>query len=180
MCKQEDPRDQSLLFQVMFDTACRSKSVWTRRDMGYIIEKMYDPRLNGCNRAWGKVKWIGLTPDHYTISAGKIDHLQGNLIRFGLLEKLNIIRLFHFKPTKDPEATVEVNGTQVNQTQWVYDQVIRIIPKDRILVSKYVSHRLINLPTDYRVLDPRFNPAKYLSYNDSKYLQDGVHFYETR
>ena len=31
--------------------------------MGYIVEKMYDPRLNACNRAWGKVKWIGLTPE---------------------------------------------------------------------------------------------------------------------
>ena len=112
----------------MFEMAYRSKFVWVRRYMGDIIEQMYDPILNGFKYEWGKVKWIGLTPDHYTMSAGKIEHLQGNLIRFKMLEKLNIIRLFQFNPTKDSDATIEVDGVRVNQTQWVYNQVTRVIP----------------------------------------------------
>ena len=128
---------------------------------------------------WERAKWIGMTPCHYIISAGKIEHLQINLMRFELLEKLNIIRLFYFKPTKDLDVIVEVDGVVVNQTQWIYDLVIEIIPRDIVLVSKYATHRLANLSKDYRVLDPHFYPIKYLNYNNNKYLRTGVHFCET-
>ena len=45
--------------------------------MGYIVEKMYDPRLNGCNRVWGKVKWIGLTPITAQCQQGRLITCKG-------------------------------------------------------------------------------------------------------
>lgn len=144
--KQVNPQEQFLLFGLTFDSACKTNGMRFRRDMGQIVKKLYDQYLNGFSYEWEKVKGIRLTPDNYTIFVGKINHLSINLMRFELLEKLRIIQLYFFKPNRDPDATIIVDGKEINQTQWVYNQVMRIIPRDRVLISKFTTHRLTHLP----------------------------------
>ena len=71
------------------------------------------------------------------------------------------------------------NDVQVLQNLWVYDeQVLKVLPADRIMVLWQDREGLPRMPRDYRLLNPREKPAYFSSFWTNRKLLDGETFVE--
>ena len=160
----------------MFEAACESNNFEFRYTMMGIIEKLFDPGFNTWPRCWGRFRWWLLTPNCYSIDASKTNHLKVNVKRIKFLERLRVVRLFLFVGTPKLKTYITVEDKEVLQNRWVYDQVIQVIPADRVLVTKNDAEGLPPLPRDYRMLDTATDPPYFRSYNTLQHLPEGMNF----
>ena len=76
--------------------------------------------------------WISGS-DYFHIYANKVGNLTLDLQRVRWIEELRLVRLFCFFGTH-ASTTVTIDGLVMSQNRWVYDQVTRVIPADRVAV----------------------------------------------
>lgn len=75
-----------------------------------------------------------------------IVHLEINLKRVQLLEKLRIIKLFCFRETSVRGKQILIDNKPKLQNRYVYEKIIRVIPADRVFVSDPNREGLPELP----------------------------------
>ena len=113
----------------------------------------------------GRPATLAFTPTFF-IRAEAVDHLDSDLRRLKWANSLNIIEIFKFWPT-DPTSKIVKNGKKISQNRWVYDQVLTILPSDRIAVFgrrhelNRITKALPALPRVYRMLEPSNNPPTF-------------------
>lgn len=113
-----DPYSKFLIFQLMFDSACRSLEFEVRDRMWMIINKLIHPFYNKEFHArtclMREMDW-DREETYITIEADQLATLKYELKRIKLAEKLKVVRLYWFQRTKDPKAQIIIDGKPITQ-----------------------------------------------------------------
>ena len=121
--------DAHYVFFLVFEMDCVSEDFAFREKIMLVIDRFYNPLTAGIPG----INWWRFVPTYNTVDASYLNELEVNMKRIQLLERLKVIRLFIFRGVS-PTTYIVRNEIRVLQNRWVYDQVLKIIPADRIMV----------------------------------------------
>ena len=118
--------DLDLVLGISFDQLA-THSLEDRRVYGNHFACLYCP-----NSAGGR--WANSSQQHYYIFVNEIkDDLSNHLCLLQILEKLRVVPYFVFYGSLYNRAEVLINGQRVYASQAYYDEILRYIPRNRIL-----------------------------------------------
>ena len=160
--------DAYYTFFITFEKACASEDYLFWEKMKRVIDKLYNPIMI-------RMSWWQIAPDYEVIDVIFIDELDVNLKRVQLLERLRVIRLFTFRAVSQDTFIVR-NDVRVSQNRWVYEQILKVLPADRVMVLWKDREGLPKIPRDYRWLHPMENPPYYSSFWTNRKLLEGENF----
>ena len=163
--------DNHYVFFLIFEMACRSQDFAFREKVMLVIDRLYNPLTAGLPG----INWWHFVPTYNAVDARYIDELDVNLKRIQLLERLQVVRLFVFRGVSSATYIVR-NEERVLQNLWVYEQVLKVLPADRIMVLWQDREGLPRMPKDYRLLNPREKPVYFSSFWTNRKLLDGETF----
>ena len=127
-----------------------------------ILEKVFFPWDYKFHRQ--KPFWLE-EGNYLYINASQIAFLEYDHIRFSWMEKLKIIQLYLFIAIPGSEEQFVLDKELVLQNRWMYDQITKVIPANRIVVIGR-SHSpstfgLPTLPKEYQVLQVIAKPPEF-------------------
>lgn len=160
------------IFGIVFDAACKSDDVDFRETMKIVIDKLFDPATLAWPTYWLSSRIRATCSDCCIIDASRLEYFDISLKRIKLLEKLRVICIFTFRGTTNRDTFIVRNGETIRQNKWVYEQVCKVIPADRIHVPFSAREGLSNIPRDHRILETLCTPTYYRSGNTFKRLTD--------
>lgn len=140
-----------------------------------ILNSLVLPAREPYQSRWFYVDWWGPNTYYYFVRAEATDHIEMDLRRLKWAESLKIISIFKFWPT-DPSQKLIKDGKEVSQNRWVYEQVLKVLPKNRIAVAGRrakltpITRDFPILPRVYHVLEisnypPTFKKVKACIYH---------------
>ena len=133
------------------------------------LDRLSDPHSTRIQRGWERdTCWVSGCR-YFHINAKKVGNLNLDLRRIRWVEELRLVQLFIFYGTS-PSSMVTINGQEMTQNYWVYDQVTSVIPEDRVAVNGRVTqssgagatYGLPELPRVYRALNTLEASPSYL------------------
>ena len=151
----------------MFLAACNSPDFSFRQRMIWIIETLADPFLNRARRNYNGWQWSGR---YFFIYAERTANLAMDLRRLKWYDMLKLVRLFIFVPTNRVSVPVTIDGESMTQNQWIYREVLKALPANRVaLWNREISrlsdpnyfHGLPALPEVYRMCETMESPPRY-------------------
>lgn len=140
--------DAHYVFFLVFEMACVSEDFAFREKIMKVIDRMYNPIMT----RWPGVHLWRFIPAYNSVDASFLDELEVNLKRIQILERLKAIRLFIYRGVL-PTTFIVQNEVQVLQNRWVYDQILKVILADRIMVLWKDREGLPEMPEDYRLMN---------------------------
>ena len=155
--------DDHYVFFLIFEMACRSKDFALREKVMLVIDRLYNPLTTGIPG----INWWRFVPTYNSVDARYLDELDVNLKRIQLLERLQVVRLFVFRGVSSTTYIMR-NDVQVLQNLWVYKQVLKVLPADRIMVLWQDREGLPRMPRDYRLLNPREKPVYFIVFGQTE------------
>lgn len=148
------------MLQRMYPLACQSPSIETRNLVMQTLDRLTEPHPSRIQRGWERsTNWESGTR-YFHIYASEVGNLRLDLQRVRWIEELRLVRMFCFIGTR-PSSLVTINGRTMTQNRWVYEQVVSIIPADRVAVLDRTTpnsgigatYGLPDLPHVYRALN---------------------------
>ena len=118
-----------------------------------------------------------LAGSHFVIDTEQIEDLPISLRRLRWTEELGQACYYTFSPVR-VDIMVTIDGETMTQNQWIYREVTKVIPADRIVVlNRYFceigsidsEYRIPTLPKVYRFLDNQTVPFSWYEMNAIKY-----------
>ena len=152
-----------------------------REAMSMVINKLFHPLINVQGRL-GLRQWRNQVtntlrfPQNHVIDVNILEHVDANVKRLELLDRLSIVRLFVLRGTEDQETFITIGGQQILQNRYVYDKVVSRIPADRIFVLPRDCEGLSIQPPDYRMLETFVDPPYFKSFTTFERLPEGTTF----
>ncbi len=134
------------------------------------------PHFTRIQMGWSRLRFWGRGSETFNIRADLIGNLKVDLRRVKWTEELKMVRYFSFYP-HIPRAEVHRNGQTYNWNRWVYDQVVAVIPADRVIVQgrsgpksgKGATFALPQLPDTYRILENLSEPPFFKEKSAAEY-----------
>ena len=120
--------DDHYVFFLIFKMAYISEDFAFCEKVMLVIDRLYNPLTAGIP----VINWWHFVP-YNLVDAKYLDELDVNLKRIQLLERLQVVCLFVFRGVSSMTYIVH-NDVQVLQNLWVYEQVLKVLPADRIMV----------------------------------------------
>ena len=140
-------------------TAMHASDIRQRMQMMSILDRIYNPSPLYVERRWTGSNGL------YYIAAHRFAYLHTNLKRIKWMEDLKIVKLFVFVEAH-VNSTLHVNGRTVKLNAYVYEEVTKVIPADRIKVigryeeNGYQRKGYPPLPMTYRFMKIK-DPTPY-------------------
>lgn len=170
-----DPYSKFMVFQIMYLAACNSPSLQFRDTVMSILNSLILPVREPFRSRWFYVDWWGPEAYYYFVRAEAAEFIEMDLRRIKWAESLKIISIFKFWPT-DPDLKLVKDGKEVSQNRWVYEQVLRVLPRNRVAVAGRKSKLTVitkdfpELPRVYHLLEitkypPTFRKIKACNYH---------------
>ena len=145
----------------MYPMACESPCIEVRNMVMETLDWLLDPHSTRIQQGWERnTCWVsGCRYSH--INAKKVGNLSLDLRRIRWIEELRLVQLFIFNGVS-PTTMVNIAGRVITQNRWVYEEVAKVIPADRIAVSGRrtsssgtgATYGLPQLPQVYSTLNP--------------------------
>lgn len=125
------------------------------------LDRLSDPHSTRIQRGWERdTCWVSGCR-YFHINAKKVGNLSLDLRRIRWVEELRLVQLFVFYGTS-PTTMVTIDGREMTQNRWVYEEVTKVLSIDRVAVNGRLTassgtgatYGLPELPRVYRTLNP--------------------------
>ena len=149
------------MLQQLYPSACLSPSIAIRNMVMHTLDQLIDPHPTQVKHGWDQnMCWISRS-EYFHIYAKKVENLTLDLQRVRWIEELRLVYLFCFFGTHS-STPITIDGLVMSQNRWVYDQVTRVIPADRVAVmdrrsslfGSGATFGLPQVPDVYKILEP--------------------------